>query len=80
MSSEEEIKQQREAILLGAENSQVKVLQGLLGAHSSPTLRVDGVFGPSTLSAVQEYQMREHLPVSDALGHGADRRMYLERP
>lgn len=53
---------------MGAKNDTVKELQKLLNEKNEAGLQEDGIFGPKTLSAVQNYQKANRLQVDGIVG------------
>jgi peptidoglycan hydrolase-like protein with peptidoglycan-binding domain len=52
----------------GAKGENVKRLQSLLRSHGSPSLVVDGDFGPATEAAVRHFQSEHKLAVDGVVG------------
>ena len=52
----------------GAKGEDVKRLQTLLKSHGSPSLAVDGDFGPATEAAVRHFQSEHKLVVDGVVG------------
>ena len=65
-----EVKPHKRILKHGSRGTDVKKLQKLLNAQgfSPHPIVVDGVFGPTTLTAVKKFQRQAHLPVDGIVG------------
>ncbi|WP_445173045.1 peptidoglycan-binding protein [Microcoleus sp.] len=67
---EPEVRPHKRILKHGSRGADVKKLQKLLNARglSSHPIAIDGVFGPTTLTAVKKFQRQAHIPVDGVVG------------
>lgn len=65
-----QVRHHKRILKCGSKGHDVKKLQKLLNARglSPHPIVIDGVFGPTTLTAVKKFQRQAHIPVDGVVG------------
>jgi hypothetical protein len=65
-----QVRHHKRILKCGSKGEDVKKLQKLLNARglSRHPIVIDGVFGPTTLTAVKKFQRQAHIPVDGVVG------------